>query len=231
MDKIKCVAIDDEPFALEIIADDISKIPYLDLIGKFSDTKSALETLKKADLLFLDIQMPNQLGTSFLKSLENPPMVIFTTAYEQYALEGFDLKVIDYLLKPIPFERFLQATEHALNQFKLRKSPISKVDFTVFSEYKKINIDSDKILYIEGMKDYVKIFLIGEAKPIITRMNLKAISEKLPEIGFSRIHNSFIIALSQLKSYNKSAVLVADKELPIGSKFLEDFMNIAGNKL
>lgn len=226
MDKIKCVAIDDEPFALEIIADDISKIPYLELVGKFNDAKSALEILDRVDLLFLDIQMPTQLGTSFLKSLENPPMVIFTTAYEQYALEGFDLKVLDYLVKPIPFDRFLQATDHALNQFKLKKNIVNKIDFQVYSDYKKINIDTDKILYIEGMKDYVKIYLISESKPIITRMNLKAISEKLPESNFIRIHNSFIIAINQLKSYNKSSVLVGQKELPIGSKFLDVFLNL-----
>lgn len=226
MDKIKCVAIDDEPFALEIIADDISKIPYLELVGKFNDAKSALGILDRVDLLFLDIQMPTQLGTSFLKSLENPPMVIFTTAYEQYALEGFDLKVLDYLVKPIPFDRFLQATDHALNQFKLKKNIVNKIDFQVYSDYKKINIDTDKILYIEGMKDYVKIYLISESKPIITRMNLKAISEKLPESNFIRIHNSFIIAINQLKSYNKSSVLVGQKELPIGSKFLDVFLNL-----
>lgn len=226
MDKIKCIAIDDEPFALEIIGDDISKIPYLELIGKFSSTAAAKNALEGIDLIFLDIQMPSQSGISFLRAMPKPPMVIFTTAFEQYALEGFELKVIDYLLKPIPFERFLQATEHAKELFALKnKTSLEKHFLIVFSEYKQIKIYSEDIQYVEGLKDYVKINLKNQEKPILTRLNMKGILEKLPENDFCRVHNSFIVPLDQIQSFQKNEItLLADIQIPVGSRFLEGFM-------
>ncbi|MFN3849688.1 MAG: LytR/AlgR family response regulator transcription factor [Spirosomataceae bacterium] len=225
MNKIKCIAIDDEPFALEIIADDIGRIPYLEFRGKYSSTAEAFDNLDGIDLLFLDIQMPTQTGTQFLKSLDNPPMVIFTTAYQQYALEGFDLKVVDYLLKPIPFERFQQATERAYDLFLLKKNQtVERYYLIVNSEYKKIKIYLDEILYIEGLKDYVKIFLKNQRKPILTRLNLKGIEAKLPENGFCRVHNSFLVALNQVNSYQKNRLVVEGIEIPIGARFYEDFL-------
>lgn len=230
MDKIKCIAIDDEPFALEIIADDIGRIPYLEFRGKYSSTADAFKNLDGIDLVFLDIQMPTQTGTQFLKSLDNPPMVIFTTAYQQYALEGFDLKVVDYLLKPIPFERFLQATERAYELFLLKKNQTAERSYLIVNaEYKKIKIFTDEILYIEGLKDYVKIYLKNQRKPILTRLNLKGIEAKLPEKGFCRVHYSFLVALSQVSSFQKNRLVVEGVEIPIGARFYEDFLEKMGN--
>jgi DNA-binding LytR/AlgR family response regulator len=226
MTKIRCLAIDDEPFALEMMADDIQKIPFLQLVGKFTSTASVSYLLPEVDLIFLDINMPTQTGLQFLKGLANPPMVIFTTAYHEFAIEGFDLKVVDYLLKPIPFERFKQATERALELFTLKNNQKQNHlghSFIIFSEYKQIKIFSDEILYIEGLKDYVKIYLINQSKPTLTRLTLKGIVAKLPESGFCRIHNSYIISIAKISSFQKNRLFILDKELPIGASFYEEF--------
>lgn len=232
MSKINCVAIDDEPFALEIMADDIQKISFLNLVGTFSNPMDAWELIKqgKVDLIFLDIQMPVISGTQFLRSLPTPPMVIFTTAYQQYALEGYDLDVVDYLLKPIPFDRFLKAVNKAEELFRLRSkeqqnSPVVEdVNFFfIYSEYKQIKIYFDDVLYIEGLKDYVKIYVKQQSKPILTRMNLKTMATKLPPNLFCRVHHSFIVALDKISAFQKTKLLVGEKELPIGRKFAEFF--------
>jgi DNA-binding LytR/AlgR family response regulator len=231
--KLRCVAIDDEPFALKLLADDIGKIPFLDLVATFSSPLSALEFLNSnsIDLLFLDIQMPVLKGTEFLRSLQNPPMVIFTTAFEQYALEGFELNVVDYLLKPIPFDRFLKAANKAYDLFALRqnKTGTSEASFFVHSEYKEIKIFCNDILYIEGLKDYVKIFLRSQSRPILTRLNLKGIESKLPANQFCRIHNSFIVSLSKINSTQKQQVFIGEIAIPIGDRFAEDFRGKYGS--
>lgn len=232
MSKINCVAIDDEPFALEIMADDIQEISFLNLVGTFSNPMDAWELIKqgKVDLIFLDIQMPVISGTHFLRSLPKPPMVIFTTAYQQYALEGYDLDVVDYLLKPIPFDRFLKAVNKAEELFRLRSKEqqnlplVEEVNFFfIYSEYKQIKIYFDDVLYVEGLKDYVKIYVKQQSKPILTRMNLKMIATKLPPQLFCRVHHSFIVALNKISSFQKTKLLVGEKELPIGRKFAEIF--------
>lgn len=223
---MNCIAIDDEPFALKIIAGDIAKVPFLELKGTFSSPGDALSLLKKepVDLLFLDIQMPAITGTQFLRTLKEPPMVIFTTAYEQYALEGFELNVVDYLMKPIPFDRFLKAANKAHELFNLKNNPNGNPGFFfVHSEYREIKIFYDDIQYVEGLKDYVKIFLAKERHPILTRLNLKAIEGKLPSTEFMRIHNSFIVPLKKIKSFQKSQVFIGETPIPIGEKFAENF--------
>jgi DNA-binding LytR/AlgR family response regulator len=226
--KMRCIAVDDEPFARKLIADDITRVPFLDLVATFSSPDDARDLLKSGsvDLLFLDIQMPGITGTEFLRKLENPPLVIFTTAFEKYALEGFELNVIDYLLKPIPFERFQKAATRAYDQFALEQGATEKpVDGFLFvhSEYKEIKIFFDDILYIEGLKDYVKIFLKSQARPVLTRLNLKGIESKLPAEMFSRIHNSFIVSHSKIISFQKSQVFVGQTAIPIGEKFADEF--------
>lgn len=229
--KISCIAIDDEPFALEIIADDIRKIPFLELIGVFSNALDATIFLNETevDLIFLDIQMPTLTGIQFLRNLAVPPMVIFTTAYEQYALEGYDLSVIDYLLKPVPFERFLRAANKAfeLHLLKmkdaLKELPKERPFFFVHAEYKQIKIFFDEVIYIEGLKDYVKIFVTGSHKPILTRLNLKTIESKLPAQQFCRVHQSYIVALDKISAFQKTKLLVDKLEIPIGKRFLEVF--------
>lgn len=228
-DKMRCVAIDDEPFALKLIADEIAKVSYLELVATCHSAIQAREILEhqKIDLLFLDIQMPGVTGTQFLRTLKNPPLVIITTAYQQYALEGFELKVIDYLMKPIPFDRFLKAVSSAHEQFMLRKRSHhagNRASFFVRAEYKEIKIFTDDILYVEGLKDYVKIFLQSQTRPILTRLNLKAIEAKLPAQEFCRVHNSFIVSLSKIEASQKSQVFIAQKAIPIGEKYADGFI-------
>ena len=224
---LNCIAVDDEPFALEILADDIRNIPFLALKGAYSNAFDAEERLKNEDidLMFLDIQMPTLRGTDFLRGLKNPPMVIFTTAYEQYALEGFELNALDYLLKPIPFDRFKQAVQKAFDLHQLHQSTVEKERsfFFVFSEYNKIKLYHDEILYIEGMKDYVKIYTKTNEKALLTRLNLKNIETKLPEKGFCRVHQSFIVALDKITSFQKNKLHIHKQEIPIGERFLEGF--------
>lgn len=232
MSKINCVAIDDEPFALEIMADDIQKISFLNLVGTFSNPMDAWELIKqgKVDLIFLDIQMPVITGTQFLRSLPKPPMVIFTTAYQQYALEGYDLDIVDYLLKPIPFDRFLKAVNKAEELFRLRSKEQQNLHvvedvnfFFIYSEYKQIKIYFEDVLYVEGLKDYVKIYVKQQSKPILTRMNLKMMATKLSPQLFCRVHHSFIVALDKISAFQKTKLLLGEKEIPIGRKFAEFF--------
>jgi DNA-binding LytR/AlgR family response regulator len=230
MIKIRCIAVDDEPFALAIIAEEIKKVDYLDLKQTFSNTTETGIFLQnnEIDLIFLDIQMPTQTGIQFVESLKNPPMVIFTTAFQEYALAGFDLKVVDYLVKPTPFERFKQTTDRALELFKLRqnesKIPKEREFFFVFVEYKKIKIYQDEILYVEGLKDYVKIFLKDSpSKPILTRMNLRSMQKVLSESLFCRVHHSFIVALANITFIQKSKLMIWQKEIPIGNHYLQAF--------
>jgi DNA-binding LytR/AlgR family response regulator len=230
-EKIRCIAIDDEPFALKIIADDIRRIAFLELVDVFASTLDAQQFLmqNKIDLIFLDIQMPTLTGTQFLRQISSPPMVIFTTAYEQYALEGYDLNIIDYLLKPVPFERFLKAATKAFELHLLRTKtelPVlveEQAHFFVHSEYKKIKLFYDEILYIEGLKDYVKIFTKDNARPILTRMNLRRIENKLVEAQFCRVHQSYIVSLDKISSFQKTKLLINKQEIPIGRSFLESF--------
>ena len=224
---LRCIAVDDEPFALEILSDDIQKIPFLALENTYSNARDAEKRIKEGDidLVFLDIQMPILRGTDFLRELENPPLVIFTTAYEQYALEGFELNVVDYLLKPIPFDRFKIAVERALERFAMLQQDAPKIrpHLFVFSEYNKIKLFTDEILYIEGLKDYVKIYTTNRDKPILTRLNLKKIEAKLPKTDFCRVHQSFIVSLSKITSFQKSKLQIGKVEIPIGERFLAEF--------
>jgi DNA-binding LytR/AlgR family response regulator len=219
------IAIDDEPYALKIITDDISKIKGLSLLGAFSHTNIPMELIERTHLIFLDIQMPTITGIQFLRNLDKPPMVIFTTAFEQYAMEGFELNVVDYLLKPIPFERLEIAVSRAFELHNLRAASVQN-HFTVFAEYKQIKIFTSQVRYIEGMKDYVKIFLVNEPKPIITRLNMKGVLEKLPSAEFSRVHNSFIINNIYISSFQKQKLFIGEKEIPVSIKFVENIIQL-----
>lgn len=231
MTQLRCIAIDDEPFALELLADDIRNVLFLELIATFNNSPDALRWLEtqSVDLVFLDIQMPTLTGIQFLRSLSKPLMVIFTTAYQQYAVEGFELNVVDYLLKPIPYDRFMTACERALELFLLRKKEealppaAERGFFFVFSEYKEIKLFFDEIVYVEGLKDYVKIFTVQQSKPILTRLNLKAMEAKLVPGQFCRVHQSFIVALDKITAFQKSKLQIGHREIPIGQRFLENF--------
>jgi len=223
--ELRCLAVDDEPFALKLMEEEIRKVPFLKFVAACSSADQAVPFLKEGiDLLFLDIQMPNITGTQFLRTLENPPMVIFTTAYEQFALEGFELSVIDYLLKPIAFDRFSKAVNKARDLYELRLGRSSEDSFFfVRANYKELKIFSSDVLYIEGLKDYVKIFLASQSRAILTRQNLKGMEAILPPGIFFRIHNSFIINLSKITSFQKAQVFIGKMPIPIGEKFASKF--------
>ncbi len=231
MDKMRCLIVDDEPFALEILADDISRIPGLELVKTCRSPFEAIRILEliSVDLIFLDIQMPGITGLQFLAQLENPPLVIFTTAFEQFALSAFDLNALDYLLKPVPFKRLHTAVQRAqaLHALKIAstKMTISEQSSNLYvkSEYQTVKIPLSDILYIEGMKDYVKIFIAGKAIPVLTRMNVKAIEALLPVDSFCRVHQSFIVSIDKIEAFQKKKLWVAQKEIPVGERFLRNF--------
>ncbi len=229
VNKIKCLVVDDEPFAARLMQDEIGKIPFLECVATCSSASKALPHLEaRIDLMFLDVQMPQMTGLQFLRTLPNPPMVIITTAFEKYALDGFDLNVVDYLMKPIVFERFEKAVNKARELFLLRnaKSTGSGSSFLVRSNYKQIKLFTDDVLYIEGLKDYVKIFTVSSPHPILTRQNLKGMEVILPPGIFCRIHNSYIVNLSKVTTFQKSHVFIDKKMLPIGEKFADSFEQI-----
>ena len=196
---LNCIAVDDEKLVLDLLVDNIQKVPFLHLVKRCKNAMEAADALhkEKIDLLFLDIQMPGLNGLQFLESLHNPPMVILVTAYKDYAFEGFNLDVVDYLLKPVSFERFLKACNKAQDLFNLQKKSQNDVIpdyFFVHVEYNQIKIMIPEILYIEGMKDYVKIFLSTSTRPVITKMSLKTLEEKLAGHQFVRTHKSYILS-------------------------------------
>ena len=234
MQKLKCIAVDDEPLALELLEDNIRQIPFLELVAACPNAFEAIDVLQEenVDLLFLDIQMPGITGLEFLKSLQSPkpPMVIFITAYEQFALEGFELNVVDYLLKPVAFERFLKAANKANEYQKLRNAAAGAIEtqthFFVNANYALVKIKFDEIMYIEGLKDYVKIYLTSAKHPIITRMTLKSVELKLPTKLFMRVHKSFIISSDKILSVRNLKIHIGDTNIPVGEQYAEEFMKM-----
>lgn len=226
--KIRCIALDDEPLALEILTEDLQKIDFLEVKGSFLSAIHAQKYLEdnEVDLVFSDIRMPTLTGTQFLRSLEKPPMFVFTTAYEQFAIEGFELKAVDYLMKPFSFDRLKTAAERAFELFLLKNNSKTSEErhfFYVFAEYQKVKIYEDEIIYIEGLKDYVKIFLVNQSRPILTRLNLKAVEGKLSEKHFCRVHQSFIISLDKITSVQKNSLIIKKIKINIGQSYLEEF--------
>jgi two-component system, LytTR family, response regulator len=231
---MKCIAVDDEPLALALLQDNIRQVPGLELVASCSTAMEALKVLneQEVDLIFLDIQMPGLTGLQLLQSLSVKPMVILITAYEKYALEGFNLDVIDYLVKPVPFERFLKACNKATDFYRLKKNLLAESQtwpeyFFVNAEYGLVKIVFSDIHLIEGLKDYLKIHL-GETKPLIIRMSLKAIEEKLPPGKFFRIHKSYIISVKHITTIRKNSVFLGDLELPLSDMYKDGLMREIG---
>lgn len=233
---MNCILIDDERPALELLEDNIRQIPYLNIVACCRKPMQALQILKtqQVDLMFLDIQMPGINGLDLLRSLTNPPMVILVTAYGEHALDGFDLDVVDYLVKPVPFSRLLKAVQKAHGLFQLRQ-PHGRVvqpendHVFVNANYSLVKIKIPDITYIEGMKDYVRIHL-AEGKPVITRMGLKNIEERLGQERFMRVHKSYIVALDNISSIQKTQMIVAGTEIPIGEGYRAALQNYIGDK-
>jgi DNA-binding LytR/AlgR family response regulator len=235
---LKCIAIDDESLALDLVEDNIAKVPFLRLDARCRNAFEAIEYLQnnQVDLIFLDIQMPGLTGVQFLEGLTQKPMVIFVTAYQQYALEGFNLDVIDYVLKPISFERFLKASHKALDFFKSKLAlqgnlakPEAKVDYIfIHADYSLMKIMLEDILYIEGLKDYIKIHVRNQKYPIVCRMTMKLISEKLPSDEFLRIHKSFIVSLKKIESIRNKKVKIGENHIPLSDSYSEQFYQTIG---
>ena len=241
---INTIIVDDEPLAQDVLQTHIDQMPELNLIKRCSNALEANEILKKeqVDLMFLDIQMPQLTGIDFLKTLKNPPIVIFTTAYPNYALEGFELNALDYLLKPISLDRFMKATNKAIDQINLQRGVSNQASGTpaaapqedgegfifVKADKKLIKIKYNEILYIEGLKDYVIIRL--EKNRVITLQTMKSLEEKLPSHLFQRIHRSYIVSLDKINAVVGNMVEVmekgAAKHLPIGKNYRDDLLAI-----
>lgn len=236
--EIKALVIDDEPLAQNVIQQYAQKLPGLMIIGTCNDAICAHQFLIKhpVDLLFLDINMPKLSGITFLKNLKNPPLVIFTTAYSEYALEGFELNAIDYLKKPFSFDRFCKAYFRAEELFLLKHNsqPVNleenKNEFLFIKADKKtIKVKFSEILYIEGLGDYIKLHL--ENKKIVANLSMKKIISLLPENTFYRIHKSFIISLDKIDSVEGNLVRIGTIKLPVGNSYRQDFMNFIKNYL
>lgn len=225
---ISCLAIDDETPALDILEDNIRRVPFLHLVSKCKNAYAALEAMQKdpVDLLFLDIEMPGISGLSFLKSLPNKPMVIFITAYRNYAVEGFELDVLDYLVKPVAFDRFLKAVNKALEYqgFKSREGGLFFPDYLfIHTEYQLTKIVLQEITYIEGLRNYIRIHFSTNAKPMLSKLSLKAIEEKLPPAKFARVHKSFIVSVEKITSIRNDVIRIGVRDIPISKSFRDEF--------
>jgi DNA-binding LytR/AlgR family response regulator len=231
--KINCLSVDDEPLALSVLKKYIEAVECLQLVGSCANAVQALQMLQqhRIDLIFLDIQMPQIMGTDFIRTLKKSPKVIFTTAYRKYAIEGFELDAVDYLLKPISFERFLKAVNKVLQtQIDVPDSvyqttsfiPESSINSCLYvrADRKMIKVLLNDILYIEALSDYVKI--ITTTKTIVTKQLISALEETLPKDSFVRIHRSFIIAINKIDSYNADSVQIGNKELTISRLFKQN---------
>ena len=226
--KLKCLIIDDEPLAQRVLEKYVLELPGLELKGKCSDAIEAMEVLQdqEIDLIFLDINMPRLSGINFLKTYKNPPMVVITTAYTEYALESYELSVLDYLKKPFSFERFLQAVQKAEEKMKGGVEPQEtekdeREYIFVKANKKTININLDSILYVEALGDYVKIFT--QEGHIVTYQSLKGIERLLPSQKFYRIHKSYIVSLSKIKSIEGNMVHMEKATIPIGNNYKQNF--------
>ncbi len=230
---MNCIVIDDELPALHLLADYVKKVPDLNLVGTAEDAFKAMELLnsRQVDLMFLDIQMPELTGINFIKSLTRRPYTVFTTAYAEYALEGYELNVVDYLLKPITFERFLKAVNKVKEMHELAaKSPsdksgtASKEYIFVKADYKLVKVSFDEINYIQGMSEYVRIFT--DTQQIITLQTLKSFGAQLPPDRFLRIHKSYIVPIKKIKAIIGNTVEVPGKNIPIGRNYREKVFEI-----
>jgi len=230
---MQCIAVDDEKLVLDLLVDNIKQVPYLQLVKACRNAIEAIEVLQKEkiDLIFLDIQMPKLSGLQLIQTLQQPPMVILITAYEQYALEGYNLNVVDYLLKPVSFERFLKACNKAKELFDLRSDKTAAKEESpdhifVNVEYTLVKILFSDILFIEGLKDYIKIHLASSAKPVLTKMSLKAMEEKLPADKFIRIHKSYIVAADKITVIKRDLIIIGTHEIPVSDFYKENLTKI-----
>lgn len=223
---LKCAIVDDEPLALSLIESYVNKTPFLALEGKYSSAVQALKELpdKQVDLLFLDIQMPELNGLEFSKMVAPTTRIIFTTAFGQYAIDGYKVNALDYLLKPISYVDFLQAANKAVQWFELAQHPKEEIQsIFVKSEYKLVQIELKKILYIEGLKDYIKIYEEDVAKPILSLMSMKTMEELLPSSRFMRVHRSYIVQKEKIRIIDRGRIVFGKNYIPISDSYKQAF--------
>ncbi len=235
---LNCWIVDDEPLALSLLESYVQKTSFLRLTGKYSNALSAMKQIaaEKVDLLFLDIQMPEINGMEFARTISPRTRVIFTTAFSEYALEGYKVSALDYLLKPFSFDEFLTAARKALDWFEMTASkPLAEtarenIGIFVKSEYRLLHVLYEEIIYIEGLKDYVKIYTENDPKPILSLMSLKSLEEELPTDRFMRVHRSYIIHRNKIASINKNRIIIGKKQIPIGETYRKQFKAVIGGK-
>jgi DNA-binding LytR/AlgR family response regulator len=235
---MKCIIIDDEPLAVDVIESYLNQIDEMEIVAKCNNPLEAITLINKhrIDLVFLDIEMPNLTGIDLVKTIENIPQFIFTTAYPQYALDGFNLNATDYLIKPIPFHRFLKAVSRAKDKYQLAinsrtnissagQHNIDPSDNFIFvkSEYENIKIEVNDIKYIQGLKDYIKIYTTNSNKAILTLSSFKVILDKLPT-HFIRVHRSYIVNINYIKALQKTKLVIDEVRIPIGETFKKDVL-------
>jgi DNA-binding LytR/AlgR family response regulator len=232
---MRCLLVDDEPLALNLIEDNLKHVNYIQVIGKCRTAAEALCILQseEVDLLFCDIQMPGLTGLQLVKSLVNKPMVIFITAYEKFAIDGFELEVLDYLVKPVPLDRFLRACQKAHQLFEMRKisetqPPLSKNHFFVNADYTLLKIIFSDIEFIEGLKDYVKINLVGPAKPVLSRISIKSLEVQLPAEMFYRVHKSYIVNVDHVTQIRRGKIKTLSAELPLSDNYRDTIRKMIG---
>ncbi len=226
---LTCCIIDDEPLALDMLESYVEKTPFLTLCGKFSGALQAMETLSfdTVDLLFLDIQMPDLNGLEFSRIIGDKIRIVFTTAFEQYAVDSYKVNALDYLLKPISYPDFLQAANKALRWYEMLRSGSGNSDVTsifVKTDYKLLQIDLKDILYVEGLKDYVKIYIEKENQPIISLMSMKSLEDLLPAQRFIRVHRSYIVQTSNIKVVERNRIVFGKQHIPVSDSYKEKFM-------
>jgi DNA-binding LytR/AlgR family response regulator len=242
---IKCAIVDDEPLAVNLLASYVEKIPFLELCGKYNNATDALHGIgeQPVDLLFLDIQMPELNGLELSKMIPENTRIVFTTAFDRYAVDGFRVNALDYLLKPISYADFMEACNKALQWFQLVQQSEQPATATpaaaaaeeprsifVKSEYKLLQINLDDIRYIEGLKDYVKIYTEQSQHPILSLMNMKAIEQMLPASRFIRVHRSFIVQKSKIREIERNRIVFGDVYIPIGDSYKQAFQDFINNK-
>ena len=231
MSMIRCIAVDDEPLALKQIMSYIGRIPYFEAVAACASASQARTILEEeqVDVMFLDINMPDQSGMDFLKTLVNPPMVVFTTAYSEYAVEGYKVDAVDYMLKPFGFTDFERVAGKVRRIFEQRNTVSSvsglQQDDTIFfkTDYKVVRVQVNKIAYVEGMSEYLKIHMDGQKSPVVVLLSMKKLEERLPSDKFMRVHKSFIINLNMIKEVARGRILIGETSIPIGDMYKESF--------
>lgn len=239
MEKIRCAVVDDEPLALGLMASYVKKTPFLELVGSYSSAVQAMQEMhdNPVDLIFLDIQMPELNGLDYSRMISPQTRVVFTTAFNQYALDGYKVNALDYLLKPISYPDFLLAANKAQEWFRLvgqsqqsekKENQDEKLSIFVKSDYKLIRIELKNILYVEGLKDYVKIYEENAGRPVISLMSMKAMEEMLPADRFMRVHRSYIVQKEKIRIIEHNRIVFGNTYIPIGDSYkqaFQDFLN------